>query len=417
MGAEGSHNSNVPPPFLTKTYEMVDDPATDGIVSWSDNKNSFVVWNVADFTQDLLPQYFKHNNFSSFVRQLNTYGFHKIDPDRQEFANDGFSKGNKEALKHIHRRKPAHTHSQQKELLLTGCSDPAHTQFEEEIKRLNKEKGSLLNELLQVRQEQATTETELEKLAQRLQGLEERQHHLLTFVARMVHNPSSQFVQGSECLVLNKKRRLPEIETFIGVGESWSEEKGQLIQYHSGDTSNGICNDQLAKSEGNSRGAESSYEQVLRQLKESTLNQSDETSPLSRTSGVTPWEETNATSGEHATMVDSGGNSMPVQSMQSVTRPHSEAGNGMPMQAVTRSLSEAAECSDFACQRGGSGDLKAGTSGLSVDSGYEVDHEEQKPAVAHEKYGVEVSKVYGSNDVFWESMLTENPRLNERWFF
>jgi len=69
---EGLHEVG-PPPFLTKTFEMVEDPGTDSIVSWSQARNSFVVWDSHKFSTVLLPKYFKHSNFSSFIRQLNTY--------------------------------------------------------------------------------------------------------------------------------------------------------------------------------------------------------------------------------------------------------------------------------------------------------------------------------------------------------
>lgn len=66
-------NEAGPPPFLKKTFEMVEDPETDSVVSWSENRDSFVVWDQHEFSKDLLPKYFKHQNFSSFIRQLNTY--------------------------------------------------------------------------------------------------------------------------------------------------------------------------------------------------------------------------------------------------------------------------------------------------------------------------------------------------------
>ncbi|KAI3713389.1 hypothetical protein L1987_71966 [Smallanthus sonchifolius] len=103
--AAGESQRTLLTPFLTKTYQLVDDPSSDEMVSWNDHGNAFVVWRPAEFATDLLPKYFKHNNFSSFIRQLNTYGFRKIVSDRWEFANDYFRRGEKSLLLEIQRRK------------------------------------------------------------------------------------------------------------------------------------------------------------------------------------------------------------------------------------------------------------------------------------------------------------------------
>ncbi|CAM8883779.1 unnamed protein product [Rhodiola kirilowii] len=84
--AAGDTQRAVPTPFLTKTYQLVDDPAVDDLISWNEDGSGFIIWRPAEFARDLLPTYFKHNNLSSFVRQLNTYGF------RKWFRTDGNSR-------------------------------------------------------------------------------------------------------------------------------------------------------------------------------------------------------------------------------------------------------------------------------------------------------------------------------------
>jgi hypothetical protein len=54
------------------------DRCDQSIALWAEDGESFVVKNVEKFATAVLPQYFKHSNFSSFARQLNFYGFRKL---------------------------------------------------------------------------------------------------------------------------------------------------------------------------------------------------------------------------------------------------------------------------------------------------------------------------------------------------
>lgn len=95
------------PAFITKTFNMINEESHFDVISWNPKGDGFVVKNEHEFAQNILPKYFKHRNFSSFVRQLNLYGFHKYAHDslKIEFKHVSFRKGRLDLL-HLIKRKP-----------------------------------------------------------------------------------------------------------------------------------------------------------------------------------------------------------------------------------------------------------------------------------------------------------------------
>ncbi|XP_022885842.1 heat stress transcription factor A-6b-like [Olea europaea var. sylvestris] len=206
---EGLHDMG-PPPFLTKTFEMVEDSTIDNIVSWNRGGHSFVVWDPHSFSTSVLPRYFKHNNFSSFVRQLNTYGFRKIDPDKWEFANEAFLKGHKHLLKNIRRRKaPTHQSLPPQQVMVDPCVEVGMFGLDEDIDRLKRDKHVLMMELVKLRQQQQNTRAYLQEMESRLQGTERKQQQMMNFLARAMQNP--EFIQQ----LAQQKGKRKELEEAI----------------------------------------------------------------------------------------------------------------------------------------------------------------------------------------------------------
>ncbi|KAM0330510.1 hypothetical protein ACHAQA_003457 [Verticillium albo-atrum] len=65
------------PPFVQKLSSFLDEEKNVELIRWSDKGDSFIVLDEDEFAKTLIPELFKHNNYASFVRQLNMYGFHK----------------------------------------------------------------------------------------------------------------------------------------------------------------------------------------------------------------------------------------------------------------------------------------------------------------------------------------------------
>eukprot|EP00163_Fabomonas_tropica_P003613 TRINITY_DN1310_c2_g1_i1.p1 TRINITY_DN1310_c2_g1~~TRINITY_DN1310_c2_g1_i1.p1 ORF type:complete len:358 (-),score=91.77 TRINITY_DN1310_c2_g1_i1:587-1660(-) len=93
------------PAFVTSLFEMVSDPTTNHLITWTRGGDSLVILDKTGFQANVLPRYFKTDKLNSFVRQLNMYNFEKLgEADWLEYRHPYFQHGRQDLLRQVTRQ-------------------------------------------------------------------------------------------------------------------------------------------------------------------------------------------------------------------------------------------------------------------------------------------------------------------------
>ncbi|XP_050711159.1 heat shock factor protein-like isoform X6 [Eriocheir sinensis] len=202
---------------------------------------SFIIQNQAKFAQDLLPQYYKHNNMASFVRQLNMYGFHKVvsadsgglrpERDEMEFAHQHFMRGQESLLENIKRK-------QQRRLASDGViftqiptsrtvmveDNKNVTKLLNDVRDMKRDQDSMSSKLLNLKRENEALWREYASMRQKFTKQQQIIEKLIHFLIAMVKSPSKGLVP---------KRKFSHLALEGGEESSSSSSKINTLQQFS----------------------------------------------------------------------------------------------------------------------------------------------------------------------------------------
>ena len=85
------------------TWEMMNDPSSTSAIEWSEDGARIVVRDSWALANNVLPKFFKHNRYASWVRALNAYSFKKVGGSHQ-WSHEFFRRGRPELLQRIVRQ-------------------------------------------------------------------------------------------------------------------------------------------------------------------------------------------------------------------------------------------------------------------------------------------------------------------------
>ncbi|CAF0816962.1 unnamed protein product [Brachionus calyciflorus] len=203
------------PAFLSKLWTLVEDPKYDELIAWDQTGFSFHVYDQTRFAREILPRFFKHNNMASFIRQLNMYGFRKVnsidhgslknEKEDMEFHHPYFIRGKEQFLEFIKRKVPdlkvngnqsvnANSNANSNQQALTiQYPQIKHDELNKVLDDVNsiKSKQKMVDDSL------FNVKKENEALWKEIAALRQKHHHQQQIVNKLIHflvhlvNPSS----------------------------------------------------------------------------------------------------------------------------------------------------------------------------------------------------------------------------------
>ncbi|TMW68280.1 hypothetical protein Poli38472_005748 [Pythium oligandrum] len=179
-GSDTQANKHVMlPAFLSKTFEIFSMPEFATICGWNASGDTIIVSQLEAFVAMVLPRFFKHRNFPSFVRQLNLYGFHKtvLDSKRLEFQHPYFKRDRPDLL-HMIKRKVSSgstTTQQQSQTTRLEVHREISDQLLKEMKELRQRSDGMEKRLRELEIDNAIVRSDNLKLWKHLEAAKDKQ--------------------------------------------------------------------------------------------------------------------------------------------------------------------------------------------------------------------------------------------------
>ncbi|VEU23251.1 DEKNAAC104383 [Brettanomyces naardenensis] len=239
-----SHNKGSGTDFVKKLFQMLEEDTFSDIVRWSDAGDSFIITDTNEFTTKVLPSYFKHGNFASFVRQLNKYDFHKVKLSHGvkqrykmdniwEFKHPKFSRHDSNALDGIKRKVPTKRESEAGVMLASPTNFVSITQFR-----------NLQDHLDFLERDNQQVHREVNKLQAELQSLNGKYNSLVStlLTSRTINESFSNAISTLSKALAQMGVQLPRFDIPLGANPPISRSPASASPAVASSTNSGPTN-------------------------------------------------------------------------------------------------------------------------------------------------------------------------------